>query len=102
MKLPQYSKFSPITVAVKKTVRQLRLTAGYSMNEGARLLGVSRKQLEDIETIRNYGCHLDLELLAKLKVIYNASLDELVGDLPEDYYSDYFVRPRKRVGSKSR
>ncbi|MSR10707.1 MAG: XRE family transcriptional regulator [Gammaproteobacteria bacterium] len=102
MKLPQYSKFSPITVAVKKNVRQLRLTAGYSMNEGARLLGVSRKQLEDIETIRNYGCHLDLELLAKLKVIYNASLDELVGDLPEDYYSDYFVRPRKRVGSKSR
>lgn len=102
MKLPQYSKFSPITVAVKKNVRQLRLTAGYSMNEGARLLGVSRKQLEDIETIRNYGCHLDLELLAKLKVIYNASLGELVGDLPEDYYSDYFVRPRKRVGSKSR
>lgn len=102
MKLPQYSKFSPITVAVKKNVRQLRLNAGYSMNEGARLLGVSRKQLEDIETIRNYGCHLDLELLAKLKVIYKASMDDLIGDLPEDYYSDYFVRPRKRVGSKSR
>ena len=102
MKLPQYSKFSPITVAVKKNVRQLRLNAGYSMNEGARLLGVSRKQLEDIETIRNYGCHLDLELLAKLKVIYKTSMDELIGELPEDYYSDYFVRPRKRVGSKSR
>lgn len=102
MKLPQYSKFSPITVAVKKNVRQLRLDAGYSMNEGARLLGVSRKQLEDIETIRNYGCHLDLELLAKLKVIYKASVDDLIGDLPEDYYSDYFVRPRKRIGSKSR
>lgn len=102
MKLPQYSKFSPITVAVKKNVRQLRLDAGYSMNEGARLLGVSRKQLEDIETIRNYGCHLDLELLAKLKVIYKASMDDLIGDLPEDYYSDYFVRPRKRIGSKSR
>lgn len=102
MKLPQYSKFSPITVAVKKNVRQLRLDAGYSMNEGARMLGVSRKQLEDIETIRNYGCHLDLELLAKLKVIYKASMDDLIGELPEDYYSDYFVRPRKRVGSKSR
>lgn len=102
MKLPQYSKFSPITVAVKKNVRQLRLDAGYSMNEGARLLGVSRKQLEDIETIRNYGCHLDLELIAKLKVIYKCSLDDLIGELPEDYYSEYFVRPRKRVGSKSR
>lgn len=102
MKLPQYSKFSPITVAVKKNVRTLRLNAGYSMNEGARLLGVSRKQLEDIETIRNYGCHLDLELLAKLKVIYKTSMDEIIGDLPDDYYSDYFVRPRKRLGSKSR
>ena len=72
------------------------------MNEGARLLGVSRKQLEDIETIRNYGCHLDLELLAKMKVIYKASLDDLIGELPVDYYSDYYTRPRKRVGSKSR
>lgn len=98
----QYSKFSPITVTVKKNVRQLRLNAGYSMNEGARLLGISRKQLEDIETIRNYGCHLDLELLAKMKVIYKASMDRLIGELPEDYYSDYFERPRKRVGSKSR
>jgi transcriptional regulator with XRE-family HTH domain len=98
----QYSKFSPITVTVKKNVRQLRLNAGHSMNEGARLLGISRKQLEDIETIRNYGCHLDLELLAKMKVIYQASMDALVGELPEDYYSDYFERPRKRVGSKSR
>jgi transcriptional regulator with XRE-family HTH domain len=102
MSQAQYSKFSPITVTVKKNVRQLRLNAGYSMNEGARLLGVSRKQLEDIETIRNYGCHLDLELMAKMKVIYKASLDDLIGELPVDYYSDYYTRPRKRVGSKSR
>lgn len=102
MNQPQFSKFSPITVSVKKNIRQLRLNAGYSMNEGARLLGISRKQLEDIETVRNYGCHLDLELLAKMKVIYNTSLDEMVGDLPDDYYSEYFVRPRKRLGSKSR
>lgn len=72
------------------------------MNEGARLLGVSRKQLEDIETIRNYGCHLDLELLAKMKVIYKASLDEIIGELAEDYYSDFYVRPRKRLGSSTR
>ena len=102
MNLVQFSKFSPITVAVKKNVRQLRLNAGYSMKEGARLLGVSRKQLEDIETIRNYGCHLDLELLAKMKVIYNTSLDELAGEIPEDYYSEFYVRPRQRLGSKSR
>ncbi len=102
MKQAQFSKFSPITVQVKKNVKQMRINAGYSMNEGARLLGVSRKQLEDIETIRNYGCHLDLELLAKMKLIYNASLDDMVGELPDDYYSEYFTRPRKRLGSSSR
>lgn len=102
MNQPQFSKFSPITVAVKRNLRNLRLGAGYSMSKGARLLGISRKQLEDIETIRNYGCHLDLELLAKMKVIYKASLDQFIGDLPEDHYSDYYVRPRKRLGSKPR
>ena len=102
MNQEQFTKFSPITVTVKKNMRQLRLNAGYSMNEGARLLGISRKQLEDIETVRNYGCHLDLELLAKMKVIYKTSLDDLIGDLPEDYYSEYFVRPRKRLGSSAR
>ena len=98
----QFSKFSPITVAVKKNVRQLRLNAGYSMNEGARLLGISRKQLEDIETIRNYGCHLDLELLATMKAIYKTSLDKLAGEIREDYYSEFYVRSRKRLGPTSR
>ena len=102
MNQAQFSKFSPITVAVKRNIRQLRLNAGYSMNEGARLLGISRKQLEDIETIRNYGCHLDLELLAKMKVIYKTSMDEMTGGLPEAYYSDYYTRPRKRLGSTPR
>lgn len=97
MKHSQFTKFSPITVLVKRTIKKLRIDAGHSMNEGARLLGVSRKQLEDIETIRNYGCHLDLELLAKIKVIYRKSLDEIVGELPDSYYSEYFERPRKRA-----
>ena len=74
----------------------------YSINEGARLLGVSRKQLEDIETIRNYDCHLDLELLATMKAIYKTSLDKLVGEIREDCYSEFYVRSRKRLGPTSR
>jgi len=98
----QFTKFSPITVITKGNIRQLRLNAGYSMNEGAHLLGVSRKILEDIETVRNYGRHIDLELLAKIKIIYGVSIDSILGDLPTDYYSEYFERPRKRQGSKPR
>lgn len=102
MSSPQYSKFSPFMVAVKNNLRQIRIDAGNSMNQGARLLGVSRKQLEDIETIRNYGCHIDLEILAKMTVIYKVSLDRVTGDIPQNNYSALFERPRKRLGSSSR
>ncbi len=96
------AKFSPIALDVKKNIRKLRLQAGYSMNEGARLLDISRKQLEDIETGRSYGCHIELELLAKIKVVYDASIDELIGALPGNTGSEYFSRPRKRIGSRGR
>lgn len=92
----QQQKFSPLTIRIKEQVRRLRLLAGYSMAEGSRLLGVSRKQLEDIETTRDYGCHLEVELLAKIKVIYKVSLDDLAGDLPQDLYSDYYTRKRRK------
>lgn len=102
MSSPQYSKFSPFMVAVKNNLRQLRIDAGNSMNKGAKLLGVSRKQLEDIETIRNYGCHIDLEILAKATIIYKVSLDRVIGDMPQDHCSVLFERPRKRLGSSTR
>jgi transcriptional regulator with XRE-family HTH domain len=66
------------------------------MTEGSALLGVSRKQLEDIETTRDYGCHLEIELLAKVKVVYKVSLDELLGDLPADTAGELFSRKRRR------
>lgn len=92
----QQLKFSPLTLRVKEHIRRLRLDAGYSMTEGSNLLGVSRKQLEDIETGRDYGCHLELELLAKIKVIYKVSIDDLLGELPSDSDSEFFVRKRRR------
>ena len=92
----QQLKFSPLTIKVKEQIRRLRLDAGYSMTEGSNLLGVSRKQLEDIETTRDYGCHIELELLAKIKVIYKVSLDDLIGELPHDGESEFFIRKRRR------
>ena len=97
----QFTKFSPITVETKKNIRDLRLNAGHSMNKGAALLLVSRKQLEDIEAIRNYGCHIDLEVLARVASVYKEDISKIVGKLPRDI-DDYLKRPRKRIGSKSR
>lgn len=93
----QQLKFSPLTIRVKEHIRRLRLDAGYSMTEGSNLLGVSRKQLEDIETTRDYGCHIELELLAKIRVIYKVSLDDLLGELPGDGESEFFIRKRRRA-----
>ncbi len=60
--------FSAITLYVKRNIRRLRLNTRYSMNEAARLFNRSlSSKLEDIEAIRNYGSHLNLDLLAKLK-----------------------------------
>jgi transcriptional regulator with XRE-family HTH domain len=95
----QRHKFSPLTVSMKERVRRLRLDAGYSMTKGSELLGVSRKQLEDIETTRDYGCHLDIELLAKVKLVYNASIDGLVGELDSDIHSGFYTRMRNRKDS---
>lgn len=92
----QQLKFSPLTIRVKEHIRRLRLAAGHSMTEGSNLLGVSRKQLEDIETTRDYGCHIELELLAKIKVIYSVSIDSLLGELPNDGDSELFIRKRRR------
>ena len=64
----EYSSFSATTLYVKRNIRQLRLNTQYSMNEAARLFNRSLpSKLEDIEAIRNYGSHLNLDLLAKLK-----------------------------------
>ena len=93
----QQDKFSPLTIRVKQQIRRLRLLAGHSMTEGSALLGVSRKQLEDIETTRDYGCHLEVELLAKVKLVYKVSLDELLGELPGSINDDLLTRKRRRT-----
>ena len=97
----QKPKFSALTIQVKQRIRRLRLIAGYSMSDGAKLLGISRKQLEDIETTRDYGCHLELELLAKVKMIYQVSIDELIGDLPENLRSEFYSRLRRKLPAQA-
>lgn len=92
----QRNKFSPLTETIKGRVRRLRLDAGYSMTQGSELLGVSRKQLEDIETTRDYGCHLDIELLAKIRLVYKVSIDDLVGELDKDVHSGFYTKMRNR------
>lgn len=94
-KREQHTKFSPCTIAVKARLRELRLNAGYSMNKGAAKIGLTRKMLEDLETVRNYGSHIELEILAKISIVYSVSVSELVGQLPRSAEALYFVRPHR-------
>ena len=101
-KFLQFSKFSPVTIEVKERLREIRLEADLDMNQASAMLGISRKQLEDIEAIRNYGCHLDLEILCKMSVVYDVPVGELIEPLPVDALGDHYRRPRLRKGSSKK
>lgn len=90
----QFTKFSPVTLAAKSNLKKLRLRYGHSMNTGARLLGISRKQLEDLETDRNYGSHIDLEILARAARLFHTTATNIIGLCPDS--DAFFERPRKQ------
>ena len=71
--------FPDVTLVVKKRMKTLRLLKGYSMYEGADLIGTTRKQLEDIETSRPYGCHISLVLLTTYCKVYGCDLNYFGG-----------------------
>lgn len=76
--MKQGKKFSKETQTCKLNVRRLRLQAGHTVREGARRLGLSTKQMEDVEATRDYGCYLGLDFLVKVSKVYKVSLDSLV------------------------
>jgi transcriptional regulator with XRE-family HTH domain len=98
----QFSKFSPFMVALKKRLRDQRLKHGLKMADAAKLLGLSNKQLEDVETSRNYGCHVEAELLQKARIVYRTSIEFLMGADHMDPESPYYARPRAKGGYKPR
>jgi transcriptional regulator with XRE-family HTH domain len=95
-----YTKFSPVTRDAKETMRNARLSFGYPMNEAAQKLGISRKQLEDIETQRDYGCHLDLEILCRMASLYKTTIDKLVSVRTMKPTDLYYSRPKTKSRPK--
>jgi len=75
--MTQREKINAVEARAKRNLKSARLDRGWNMNEAAKLLGCTRKKLEDIETVRNYGCHLDYDFLLKAKKVYGISIDSL-------------------------
>lgn len=87
IRLPEMvSKFTPEEQNIKDRLFALRINKGLSMSEGATLLGISRKQLEDIETLRNYGRHIDVDLLIMYMCAYKVTAIEIVPTIWQIYH----------------
>lgn len=78
MEASQRQKFSYETKLAKRNIKLLRLLAGHTLSEGASLLGISRKQMEDIEATRNYGCYLNLDILIKVRKKHGVPVESLL------------------------
>jgi transcriptional regulator with XRE-family HTH domain len=78
MEASQGQKFSYETTLAKRNIKLLRLLAGKTLGEGASLLGISRKQMEDIEATRNYGCYLNLDTLINVSKKYDVPVESLL------------------------
>lgn len=98
--MTRQNKFSPYMQGIKERIKAARIASGMNMNVAAEALGISRKQLEDIETLRNYGSHVEIEMLAKMSILYNKRLSTLTA-LPQSDVSplrardEIFDRPRR-------
>ena len=75
-------KISPVEAAAKDTLRRLRRNRGLNMNQGAELLGLTRKQLEDLETKRDYGSHVQWKLIHTACSVYGVSPEEFMPRKP--------------------
>lgn len=65
----QGSKYKKLTTLVKKLIKQRRVELKatrpeFTVEGTAKKLKISRKKLEDFETLRNFGCYFDVEDIA--------------------------------------
>ena len=84
--------FPDHTILAKHRMKMLRLTAGYDMNRAAHLLQLTRKTLEDVETLRPYGCHISLDLMVQYCAAYGCDMTEFTRPLSleeQEYVNAY-------------
>ena len=71
-------KFSPIELFAKKKLKQTRLKKELTMRQASDGMGISRKVLEDIETLRPYGCHISIDILVTSSRLYGVPVSTFI------------------------
>jgi transcriptional regulator with XRE-family HTH domain len=80
-------KFNESTLVAKKLIKQRRRSEGYSMDAFSEKIGLSRKKLEDIEAVRDYGCFIDIEMLLKIAKALDCE--------PQFFFNDSNIRENR-------
>jgi transcriptional regulator with XRE-family HTH domain len=73
----QGTKFSENMTNIKQNIKRLRIDRGYDIDTFAGMVGLSRKQLEDLETPRNYGSFIGVDVLCKCADALHVNVDWL-------------------------
>ena len=68
-------KFTPTTHLAKTRLKDLRTKTGHSVKEGASLMGVNTKVLEDMESRRRYGKWLSWDEIVEACKVYAVKPD---------------------------
>lgn len=72
--------FSQEQISLKTSIKRIRKEQGYNMAEFARAIGISRKQLEDLESTRTtYGCYVSWDAACNCADVFGVTLDNLRG-----------------------
>lgn len=69
------SKFSQADILAKSQLRRLRRQQRLTIEEGAKRMGLNRKQLEDLEATKDYGCQVKWAHIYEACRVYNVSPD---------------------------
>lgn len=77
MKNSKIGKFSPVEILAKRRLKKLRLDLGINRTGASKALGLTVKNIEDIEAERQYGCHLTVDVLVSFSRFYGVSVNDL-------------------------
>lgn len=77
--IKQREKFSAELLTIKRNIKAERVKQGHLMKPFAEHIGITRKSLEDIETPRNYGCYIGVDVLISILDALGMTLEEARG-----------------------
>jgi len=81
-----HSKYTNFEIQLKKRFKALRLAMGLTVNDGAKMMKMTRKQFEDFEATRGYGSFSKAVHIHTFCRAYKMRYSELLQPLEDEFY----------------